>query len=207
VAARAFMSTPQTLRAQTVHDLKGQSRDAVLVVADRLRSRTRGAQGALWSRPILGEGVPPEDAEELRIVFVALTRAQRYCALALPADTETAVMEGFQAAGFVLAPTASALAASGVSPAARRREEEQAPDATGGNALNDARGKAWERNPSRGGFSLTRVDPLDGTTRRLIDRPESLLCCGIPAGEAEAEGFEPSADRKARNGVRDQGWS
>lgn len=31
----------------------------------------------------------PEDVEELRIVYVPLTGAQRYCALALPADTET----------------------------------------------------------------------------------------------------------------------
>ena len=104
IAADAFAPVPQTLRAQTVHELKGESRDAVMVVADRLRSRTRGPQGALWGRPILGEPVPPEDAEELRIVFVALTRAQRYCALALPADTGAAIIDGFQAAGFALAP-------------------------------------------------------------------------------------------------------
>lgn len=41
----------------------------MLVVADRLRSRTRGAHGALWSRPLLGVAIPPEDSEELRIVF------------------------------------------------------------------------------------------------------------------------------------------
>ena len=104
IAADAFAPVPQTLRAQTVHDLKGESRDAVMVVADRIRSRTRSPQGSLWSRPILGEAVPPEDAEELRIVFVALTRAQRYCALALPADTDAAIIDGFQAAGFALAP-------------------------------------------------------------------------------------------------------
>lgn len=107
VAAEAFLPAPQTLRAQTVHDLKGESRNAVLVVADRLRSRTRGAQGALWSRPLLGETVPPEDAEELRIVFVALTRAQRYCAVALPTDTESGIVDGFKAAGFALAPAAA----------------------------------------------------------------------------------------------------
>jgi ATP-dependent DNA helicase UvrD/PcrA len=104
VAADAFMPAPHTLRAQTVHDLKGESRDAVLVVADRVRSRTRGAQGALWSRPLLGEVVPPEDAEELRIAFVALTRAQRYCAVALPTGTESGIVNGFEAAGFVVAP-------------------------------------------------------------------------------------------------------
>jgi hypothetical protein len=69
VAVEAFTSAPRTLRAQTVHDLKGESRDVVLVVADRLRSRARGAQGAIWSRPLLGDAVPAEDAEELRIAF------------------------------------------------------------------------------------------------------------------------------------------
>ena len=91
---------------RTVHDLRGESRNAVLVVADRLRSRARGPQGALWSRPLLGETVPPEEAEELRIVFVALTRARRYCAVALPTDTEPQIIEGFKAAGFTLDPAA-----------------------------------------------------------------------------------------------------
>ena len=109
MASGAFLPPPDTLRAQTVHNLKGESRAAVLVVADRLRSRTRGAQGALWSRPLLGEAVPPEDSEELRIVFVALARAQRYCARAA-ANTEPAIAQGFDAAGFALAPAAAATA-------------------------------------------------------------------------------------------------
>jgi hypothetical protein len=67
VAVEAFTSAPRTLRRPSMTS-KG-SRDVVLVVADRLRSRARGAQGAIWSRPLLGEAVPAEDAEELRIAF------------------------------------------------------------------------------------------------------------------------------------------
>lgn len=47
-----------------------------------------------------GEAVPDDQAEELRIVYVALTRARRYCGLALPADTPTELIERFEAAGF-----------------------------------------------------------------------------------------------------------
>jgi ATP-dependent DNA helicase UvrD/PcrA len=99
-AAVVFAPPPASLRAQTVHDIKGDSRDAVLVVADRLRSPRRTEQSSLWSRPLLGEEVPDDEAEELRIVFVALTRARRYCALALPADTPQDIVDGFVAAGF-----------------------------------------------------------------------------------------------------------
>jgi len=89
------------LRAQTVHDIKGESRSAVLVVADhRLRSKRRGAQSRMWSSPLFGDALTEEDAEELRIAFVALTRARRYCALGLPDDTADEVLDAFQGAGF-----------------------------------------------------------------------------------------------------------
>jgi hypothetical protein len=102
-AADVVRPVARELQAQTVHDVKGESRDAVLVVVDRLRSRRRGAQSALWSRPLLGETVAEEDAEELRIAFVALTRARRYCALGLPDDSGDAVVAAFEGAGFVIA--------------------------------------------------------------------------------------------------------
>ena len=90
----------RVLRAQTVHDIKGESRGAVLVVVDRVRSARRAAQSALWSQPLRGEAVSEADAEELRIAFVALTRARRYCALALPDDCETDAVDAFLGAGF-----------------------------------------------------------------------------------------------------------
>lgn len=100
-AADVFARPTSGLRAQTVHDIKGESRDAVLVVVDRLRSRRRAAQSVLWSRPLIGETVSAEEAEELRIAFVALTRARRYCALAVPDDTDPETIAAFEAAGFV----------------------------------------------------------------------------------------------------------
>jgi hypothetical protein len=38
---------------------------------------------------------------ERRILFAALTRARRYCAVALPADTAPSTVQSFAAAGFV----------------------------------------------------------------------------------------------------------
>ena len=106
VADTVFAPVASGLRAQTVHDVKGESRGAVLVVVDRLRSRRRGAQSALWSRPLLGEAVSAQEAEELRIAFVALTRARRFCALALPANSAVEVIDAFQRAGFQKPPAA-----------------------------------------------------------------------------------------------------
>jgi DNA helicase II / ATP-dependent DNA helicase PcrA len=100
VAGDVIVSPNHTLRAQTVHDIKGESRGAVLVVVDRLRSRRRGAQSALWSRPLLGQAVSAREAEELRIAFVAITRARRFCMLALPTDSSDDVINAFEAAGF-----------------------------------------------------------------------------------------------------------
>ncbi len=103
VAGSVFVPPAPTLRAQTVHDIKGEGRGAVLIVVDRLRSRRRGAQGALWSRPLLREEVTTQEAEELRIAFVALTRARRLCVLALPSDSAGEVVDAFQGAGFRMA--------------------------------------------------------------------------------------------------------
>lgn len=100
VAQEVIVPSTRVLRAQTVHDIKGESRGAVLVVVDRLRSAKRGAQSALWSQPLLGEAIPSENAEELRIAFVALTRARRYCALGLPDNCGDGVLAAFEHAGF-----------------------------------------------------------------------------------------------------------
>ncbi len=100
VAVDVLVVPAGELRAQTVHDVKGESRSAVLVVVDRLRSRRHGAQSALWSRPLAGETVPEEDAEELRIAFVALSRAERYCLVALPDDSGAEVISAFEDSGF-----------------------------------------------------------------------------------------------------------
>ena len=103
VASDVLLPGARYLRAQTVHDIKGESRGAVLVVVDRLRSRRRSAQSELWSRPLLGEAVAEEDGEELRIAFVALTRARRYCAVGLPNNCGDEVIGAFEGVGFRIA--------------------------------------------------------------------------------------------------------
>ncbi len=99
-AGDAFTTTRISLSAQTVHDVKGESNDAVLVVVDPTRARGRSQQGELWSRPLVGQAVSAEEAEELRIAFVAFTRARRYCAVALPDDTRADIVDAFLRSGF-----------------------------------------------------------------------------------------------------------
>lgn len=99
-AADGFSLSQGQFQAQTVHDLKGESRDAVLVVAGRAAGGRRTPQGVLWSLPLMGEVVPAEEAEELRIAFVALTRAARFCAVALPDNIAPEVVQAFLDHGF-----------------------------------------------------------------------------------------------------------
>ena len=83
-----------------MHEVKGRSEDGVLVVIDRLRSKQHGNQGQLWSSAISGDEVPEDLAEEIRIAFVAITRARRYCAIALPSDSDEETVMTFLDAGF-----------------------------------------------------------------------------------------------------------
>lgn len=85
-ASEVFVQPPRELVAQTVHDIKGEDRDAVMIVIDRPRSKRHTAQAELWGTALSGGAIDPWEAEEKRIAFVALTRAQRYCVVALPDD-------------------------------------------------------------------------------------------------------------------------
>jgi len=103
-AREAFgLASVGRLVARTVHDVKGESHPAVLLVAGR---STRGqgvrAQAELWATGLSGGEVDDTDREELRIAYVALTRAERYCAVALPDDCSDARLSAFTAAGFRL---------------------------------------------------------------------------------------------------------
>jgi hypothetical protein len=93
-AREVFTPSRRELRAQTVHDIKGEDRDAVMVVIDRPRSRIHGPQATLWESALAGTAIDAKQAEEKRIAFVALTRAERICVVALPDDEH-----GRQAAG------------------------------------------------------------------------------------------------------------
>ncbi|HEX3692636.1 MAG TPA: UvrD-helicase domain-containing protein [Solirubrobacteraceae bacterium] len=101
VAREVFMPEAVELRAQTVHDVKGEDRDAVMVVIDRPRSSRHGAQAELWGSALAGGDIEEKDAEEKRIAFVALTRAERICVVALPDDDGgRSAAEVFVARGF-----------------------------------------------------------------------------------------------------------
>jgi superfamily I DNA/RNA helicase len=101
VAREVFMPEAVELRAQTVHDVKGEDRDAVMVVIDRPRSKRHGAQAELWGSALAGGEIDAKDAEETRIAFVALTRAERICVVAVPDDDGgRAAAEAFVARGF-----------------------------------------------------------------------------------------------------------
>jgi DNA helicase-2/ATP-dependent DNA helicase PcrA len=107
-ARAVFMPATAELRAQTVHDIKGEDRDAVMVVIDRPRSKRHGAQAELWGSALAGAEIGAENAEEKRIAFVALTRAERICVVALPDDEGgRAAAEAFAARGFRLADAAA----------------------------------------------------------------------------------------------------
>lgn len=100
-AGDVFVRPAGDLSAQTVHDIKGQERDAVMVVIDRPRGTRHGSQAKLWGSFISGEEIEEQVAEERRIAFVALTRARRYCLVALPDDEPGRLaMEAFVEAGF-----------------------------------------------------------------------------------------------------------
>lgn len=73
--------------AQTVHMAKGTSLDAVLVVLKR-----KGSSGPYYVK-LLKTGVSLEQSEELRIVYVALTRAKRLLWLVVPDGDESAWRE------------------------------------------------------------------------------------------------------------------
>jgi ATP-dependent DNA helicase UvrD/PcrA len=100
-AADVLSTQPTSLLARTVHDVKGESHEAVLLVVQPRHGQSD--QAGLWSAPLLGESVEEEQEEELRIAYVALTRAERYCAVALPNDVDADRINAYLGVGFVQA--------------------------------------------------------------------------------------------------------
>jgi hypothetical protein len=100
-AAEVFSPAPRDLRARTVHSFKGEDSDAVMVVVRRPHASLPTSQLELWEAAVAGTEVDPEKEEERRVLFVALTRARRYCLVALPDDTRgRAVAAACDALGF-----------------------------------------------------------------------------------------------------------
>ena len=104
-ASTVFAASPPHPHAQTVHSIKGEDRDAVMVVIRRSHAADPGSQMKLWEAAADGTTINEDKQEERRVLFVALTRAQRFCLVAFPDDQRgrrvaTACLE----LGFVRAP-------------------------------------------------------------------------------------------------------
>lgn len=102
-AAEIFTPPPPDLHAQTVHSVKGEDRDAIMVVIRKYHGSDPSPQLDLLEAAVGGTSVEPHREEERRVLFVALTRARRYCLVALPDDKRgTAVAAKCAGLGFEL---------------------------------------------------------------------------------------------------------
>jgi DNA helicase-2/ATP-dependent DNA helicase PcrA len=100
-AADVFSPPLDDLQARTVHSFKGEDSDAVMVVIRRPHASDPTSQLELWEAAVAGTDVDPRKEEERRVLFVALTRAKRYCLVALPNDRRgRAVLDACDALGF-----------------------------------------------------------------------------------------------------------
>lgn len=84
--ADIFAPPPRELTPRTVHSLKGEEREAVMVVVKKHHGADRAKQLQFLETSLAGKAIAEEEEEEQRINYVALTRAERYCLLALPDD-------------------------------------------------------------------------------------------------------------------------
>jgi superfamily I DNA/RNA helicase len=87
-AAAVFSPPSHDLTARTVHSFKGEDSDAVLVVVRKFHHADPTEQMQLFRSVATGSALAPEKEEERRVMFVALTRARRYCLVALPSDRD-----------------------------------------------------------------------------------------------------------------------
>lgn len=102
-ASRAFAPPERALAAQTVHSFKGEDSDAVMIVVRRHHGSDPTSQLELWEAAVSGADIHAEKEEERRVLFVALTRAARYCLVALPDDQRgRAVADACAGLGFVV---------------------------------------------------------------------------------------------------------
>lgn len=93
-----FPTTVVVSVARTVHSAKGESHEAVLLLSGKATAKRDSARD--WIKGEMGE----DRDEETRIGYVGLTRARRYCAVALHSTTPDDVIAAYEAAGFVVIP-------------------------------------------------------------------------------------------------------
>lgn len=92
LAIETIIGGQEAQAARTIHSAKGESHAATLLVA--VGSDRGEANWTTW----LGAA----DPEEARVAYVALTRAQRYSALALPESCPDEVVAAFVDRGFII---------------------------------------------------------------------------------------------------------
>jgi superfamily I DNA/RNA helicase len=85
-ASALFTPPASELTARTVHSFKGEDSEAVMVVMRPFHHSDPTSQMDLFQAVVAGEAVAPDKEEERRVMFVALTRARRYCLVAVPDD-------------------------------------------------------------------------------------------------------------------------
>lgn len=95
-AKNAFDVGGSEIWARTIHSAKGESHPAVMLAAAKATKDRDHARE--WIKAQMGD----ELDEETRVGYVAVTRARRYCAVALPSNTPQEVIDAYVAAGFVL---------------------------------------------------------------------------------------------------------
>jgi hypothetical protein len=86
-------------RVESVHGVKGESVDAVMVVAETPSKTWHTPQADTWAAQLSGSS---PTTEESRIFYVAATRARRLLILALPEGTSASTISMFTQAGFSL---------------------------------------------------------------------------------------------------------
>jgi superfamily I DNA/RNA helicase len=104
-ARQAFSNNlPGGIQAQPIHQAKGESYDAVMLVA----ARPYGPRDQ--ARTWVAAASDDQTAEEIRVAYVALTRPRRYLAVALPASCAQQVVDLYADRGFVTVDSARASA-------------------------------------------------------------------------------------------------
>lgn len=79
-----FAAHRPSLSAQTIHSIKGEDREAVMVVVRRSHGGDPSLQLELWEAAADGSKVEEDKQEERRVLFVALTRAPKILSDYLP---------------------------------------------------------------------------------------------------------------------------
>lgn len=97
-----FSASSAEVPVSTIHGVKGRSLDSILLVGGKPRYGDSDAE--VWSRHFArSSGDLGDQQESARVLYVALTRAEKYVSLAVPEATDRAVIEAFEFAGFQVA--------------------------------------------------------------------------------------------------------